>query len=181
MGARCAWHSSWHWLCLGVRGQAGGGHRLSGATGIISKETGTSQHRPCNAEHRVFGAQSHSQSPPRFTGELKASPEQPARSQEGSLHAGYPGRASALRAPCNHIHLCPDASLSLQTPASLQAVEEPPHHLSAVSGTSAPGKNTCSWESGRPEGCREPGLCPSRLPCPAASTAPGAWAWGGAG
>lgn len=120
-------------------------------------------------------------SPPKFIWELKASPEQPALSQEGSLHVGYPGRASALRVPCNQRHLCPDAFLSLQTPASLQALEELPYHLSAVSGTSAPGKNICSWESGRPEGCREPGPCPSSLPCPAASAAPGAWAWGGAG
>lgn len=66
-------------------------------------------------------------SPHRFIWQLKASPEQPALSQEGSLHLGCPGRAPALRALCNQRHLCPDASLSLQTPASLQALEEPPY------------------------------------------------------
>lgn len=43
--------------------------------------------------------------------------------------------------PYNQRHLCPDASLSLQTPASLQALEEPPYHLSAVSG-----RHFCTWE-----------------------------------
>lgn len=186
------------------------------ATGTVYKETEASQHGPLQClQHpapHVRCADSCSGglgSPPSFIlkWELKTTPSSLPSRQEGSLHVEVPCHdpegavswrhrcppppaqgTSAPRATCKpetSLHCCLLISRNGSIPPG--PLKNLPYHLSAVSGSSAPGKKRiCSWESGSPERRRQPAPRSIQpLPFPAASSAgappPGAWAWCRAG